>query len=127
MPFMISPKVTGLPSLAALDKSISVRVNVSEASGCFGTVALMRGPVPQSVLAGALEAGEDCARDGNAAGEVSTCICDCNETFGRGLAGESFREGKGSGAPSSSCFFYICAFKLVFTIVTSEHRHMPGG
>lgn len=84
---------------------MAVTVNVSVATGCFDVNALMRGPAPHEDLAGVAETGEDCARDGKASSDDgSRCACGC-EALGRDFAGVSFREGKGSGAPSSSCLF----------------------
>lgn len=65
---MTSPIVRVLPSLPALDRSMSVMVKLSVARGCLGAVALMRGPelFPHAGFAGAPEAGPEGAREGNA-------------------------------------------------------------
>jgi hypothetical protein len=99
--------VAGLPFLE-LASSMSGKVKLSEARCCLGIAGLMRGPVlvPQAGLAGAAAAGADGASDGNArCDSVSTCAG--VDALARGLTGESFRLGNGSGAPSSSCLFYV--------------------
>jgi hypothetical protein len=86
---------------------MSGKVKLSEARCCLGIAGLMRGPVlvPQADLAGAATAGAG-ASDGNArCDSVSTCAG--VDALARGLAGESFKLGNGSGAPSSSCLFYV--------------------
>ena len=106
---------------------MSARVKLSEARGCLETAGLMRGPVlvPQVGLAGAA-AGTDGAREGNANWDaVSTC--GRVEGLGRCFAGESFRVGNGSGAPSSSCLFWIVNICESTPVVTAKTDHIPGG
>jgi len=62
---MISPIVAGLPSLPAVERSMSGRVIVSEKTGRFKMAALMRGP-PQAEATGAVGAEAEGARDGKA-------------------------------------------------------------
>lgn len=78
-------------------------VNDSEIKGCFETVALIRGAAPQPEV-GAL-AGTEGASEGKASVEVvSTRPLEA----GAGAAGTfSTRDGKGSGAPSSSSLLCV--------------------
>ena len=67
--FMISPRVVGLPSLPAADKSTTGVVKDSEKTGCLEAVALIRGAAVQVVETAGLPT-EEGARDGNASAEL---------------------------------------------------------
>ena len=105
--FAISPRVVGLPSLPAEDRSMDERENVSETTGCFEAAGLMRGPAPapHAEAAGLLAAWGAGARDGNASWDSVSMVP--LVAGARGLTGvSSTKLGNGSGAPSSSCLFY---------------------
>ena len=103
----MSVRVVGLPSLPVWERSIALKVKVSTKTGTFLPVDLIRGPdaAPQAkldelVLETAGAAGES---DGKATSEsVSKKLEAWALCFTR-VSGPN--DGKGSGAPSSSCLF----------------------
>lgn len=103
---MISPRVAGLPSLPG-DKSSAPNVNVSVTPVGFTAVGLIRGPLPHAALGAPLVAGAPVESEGKAVWElVSNSCLEGTGVDEETLTGVSFREGKGSGAPSKLCFFY---------------------
>lgn len=104
--FIISPRVAGLPSFPG-DKSNAPNVNVSVTPVGFTAVGLMRGPLPHAAFGAPLAAGEPVESEGKAVWElVSNSCLEGTGVDEETLTGVSFREGKGSGAPSKLCFFY---------------------
>lgn len=105
--FMISPSVTGLLSLPAVDKSIVESVKVSVTTFCLGTEGLMRGAaLPQDEATGLVDGAGAAASDGKACSDsVSRGAAPFDGPLRAGFAGalSSLREGKGSGVPSSWC------------------------
>jgi hypothetical protein len=101
---MISPRVVGLPSLPACERSITERVNESVKTGVLITFGLIRGPeaAPQAGAVVRVGTGAADAREGNA---DSDSVSNGAEEDGWYLGVEeetwSPRAGKGSGAPSS--------------------------
>ena len=100
-----SPNVADLPSLPALLKSMDDKVNESVKTGVLITLGLIRGPVADPQAEVALVAGAAETSEGKAASSVvSTVTRGYDDDPG---SAEVDRDGKGSGAPSSSCLFYI--------------------
>ena len=100
---MTSPRVVGFPSLPAVERSTDAMVNDSETWCCLEAVALMRGaPAVLHAVAGlAVVLVAEGAREGKASTES---VLSWPLAEGVGAAGVgSGMEGKGSGAPSSSC------------------------
>lgn len=117
--FITSPKDTGLPSLlVAAAVSLLGSVKESVTRGCLLTAGLIRGPLPQAVLGATFpEVG---ARDGKADWDSVSSACVVEPL--RALTGvESAKEGKGSGAPSSSCLFYKKWLDVWWG--SEKHRH----
>lgn len=102
--FMISPRVVGLLSLPAVERSGKGMVNESENCACLDAVAMMRGALHAETGA-LLPAGADGASDGKAMGESVSISRPLAGAAGRTLTGDSTRLGKGSGAPSNSACF----------------------
>lgn len=104
---MTSPRDAGFPSLPELDKSMADKVKESVKTGVLGIADLIRGPVgePHAELDGAPDAGTAEASVGKATSDSVSNGRVCGALGFAGVCCES--DGKGSGAPSSSCLFYI--------------------
>lgn len=103
---MTSPRVVGFPSLPAVERSTAGMVKDSETWCCLEAVALIRGaPAALHAEGGLLVVfAAEVAREGKASTE-SVLSWPVDEGVGAEGAGSRVG-GKGSGAPSSSCFLY---------------------
>lgn len=107
--FMISPRVVGFPSLPAVERSIEVRVKLSVTRLEPTTAGAMRGPLlaPQADVVCLIAGATVGASEGKATSDPVSRGALAGFLAGLGAAGPlSTKEGKGSGAPSSSCLFY---------------------
>lgn len=104
---MTSPKDPDLPSLLAWGKSAALILNEPDTILLLGAVPLIRGATaaPQAAEVVCFTEETEGARDGKAVCDSVSRLVDALLVAGRFALGSSLppRDGKGSGAPSSSC------------------------
>lgn len=124
---MTSPRVVGFPSLPAVERSTAGMVKESETWCCLEAVALIRGaPAALHAEGGLVVVGAaEGAREGKASTE-SVLSWPLEEGAGAAGAG-SFVGGKGSGAPSSSCFLWIWEKGSERGDTPRGRKKLPGG